>query len=301
MLHRVNNFEKNRLYSNENMKVSPEFLEELILDLKSQNYEFISLEEVYEVLNSGKHVKKKIVMTLDDGYKDNYTIAYPIFKKYNIPFTVYITTSFPEKNALLWWYILEDLILQEDVIELSDRQIFECKTKEQKEETFLKIRDIILTFEKKTFLESLKKLLIKYSINWYLKNDELCMNWDEIIELSKDDLCTIAGHTKNHFSFNQLSENEIIDEITDANKMIENKIGKKIEHFAYPFGSKHEVNKREFDIVKKFGFKTMTTTRNGNIYKEHKKFLECLPRLMLKENFNIKNIGRIRRKKVVTI
>jgi len=114
MLHRVSNFEKNKLFPNENMKVSPEFLENFIVELKNKGYSFISLDELHKILEKQEEVKKCIVFTLDDGYKDNYKIAYPIFKKYNIPFTIYITTSFPNKNAILWWYGLGTIILENE-------------------------------------------------------------------------------------------------------------------------------------------------------------------------------------------
>jgi peptidoglycan/xylan/chitin deacetylase (PgdA/CDA1 family) len=294
-------FEPNKLAPNENMKISPEFLEEFILHLRVKGYEFISLDRLYKILVSGEKVKKQIVFTMDDGYADNRTHAYPIFKKYNVPFAVYITTSFPDRTAVLWWYILEDLIVALDALVLGDGQKYRCRTTDEKVVTFMKIREIILSFKKDGFVESLNALFAHYDINWYSKNDELCMSWGQISELASDKLVTIAGHTKNHYALNQLSLNEAKSEIVEANKLIEEKIGKKIEHFAYPFGSIVEIGQREFNIVKSLGFKTATTTRRGNIYLEHKNYLECLPRIMLTENFDIKDIGKIRRQKVVTI
>lgn len=300
MLHRVHPFELNKLSSNENMKISPEFLDSFIVELKLKGYQFVSLDRVYEMLQSGEKVKKQIVFTLDDGYKDNYEIAYPIFKKYNIPFTVYITTSFPVDEAILWWYVLEDLILSNDFLKLGNGKTYKCKTKKEKEVVFLEIREMILGFKKENFLNSLNDLFCHYEIDWFGKNNELCMSWEQIIELSKDELCTIAGHTKNHYALNQLSIEEVKSEIVEANKLIEEKTGKKIEHFAYPFGSRVEIGQREFDIVKSLGFKTTTTTRLGTIYKEHRNHLECLPRVMLTEDFDLKGLGNIRRQKVVT-
>lgn len=301
MLHRVDNIDSNKLFPNEKMKVTPKFLEKFILELKSKGYEFISLDRLYEILQKREKVRKQIIFTLDDGYKDNYEKAYPIFKKYNVPFTIYVTTSFPENKAILWWYVLEDLILYHDHITLSNGLSFECTTKSQKENAFLRIREIILKFKPQNFLDSLNKLFINYEVNWVAKNKELCMSWEQIIELSKDNLCTIGNHTKNHFALNQLSVDEIKIEIIEANQIIKEKINKKVEHFAYPFGSKVEVGQREFEIVKSLGFKTATTTRRGNIYYEHKYYLECLPRVMLTENFLLKDIGKPRKQRVITV
>lgn len=301
MLHRVCPFEEGRLPPNENMKVSPEFLESFIVDLKEKGYDFISLDQVYEILQNKEIVEKKVVFTLDDGYRDNYEIAYPIFKKYNVPFTIYLTTSFPERTALLWWYVLEDIIINNDEVVLGTGQKIYCKSMREKVEAFMNIRKIILSVDQRNLKEFLDKLFSKYNIDWTEKCNELAMSWEQIIELSKDSLCTIGNHTKNHYALNKLSESEIISEIEDANRLIEEKIKRKVEHFAYPFGSRNEVNKREFDIVKKMGFKTATTTRDGNIFPEHRKYLECLPRVMLTEKFDLKQIGKIRKNRIVTI
>ena len=65
---------------------------------------------------------------------------------------------------------------------------------------------------------------------------------------------------------------------------------KRVDHFSYPFGSSKEVNEREFAIVKECGFKTSTTTRWGNIFKEHKDHKECLPRIHVSEKRDLYNV-----------
>ena len=293
MLHRVNELEKNKLSLNENLKISPHFLDSFIINLKNKGFNFISLDELFSILKSGKSARKKVVFTLDDGYKDNYISAYPIFKKHNVPFTIYVSTSFPDQKAILWWYILEDLIIKENSISLMNAQKFECITKSQKEMTFLKIRDIILKLGKENFIDNLSQLFNNYCIDWYSKSKEMAMSWDEVIELSNYELCTIASHTDNHLSLNKLSTSEELNEIVTANKKLELKTGKKIEHFAYPFGSQNEASNREYEIVKTLGFKTATTTIRGNIFKYHKNQMESLPRIMLTENFSLKKIRMI--------
>jgi len=301
MLHRVYPFEDGKLLPNENMKVSPLFLERFIIEFKSLGYEFISINELYEILKNNRNVKKQIVFTLDDGYKDNYVIAYPIFKKYNIPFTIYLSTSFPEKSAVLWWYVLEELIIKNHEIYLSNGNRYICKTSQDKIKTFLQIRETIMSFPQPNIQEKMTILFSKYDINWSKCCDELTLNWEEIQELSKDNLVTIAGHTKNHYMFKRLEENEIFLEIVEANNLIESKINKKIEHFSYPFGTRDEIGIREFEILKKMNFKTATTTRNGNIFLQHKEHLEALPRIMLTENLGLSDIGKIRKKRIIVL
>ncbi len=301
MLHRVHDFEKDKLPANENMKITPKFLENFILKLKSEGYSFISLDRLHEILQNNETVEKYAVFTLDDGYKDNYDYAYPIFKKYKIPFTIYITTSFPEKNAILWWYEIEDLIMKHDEIILSNNAKYICKTIEQKTKVFLEIRALIISLQQKNLLSQLNNLFDNYDVDWAGKCYELTMNWAQIKELSKDEMVTIASHTTHHYALRQLDDDECKSEIEEANKLIELRIGGKVEHFAYPFGGVNEVGKREFNLIKSLGLKTAVTTRVGGIYPEHKDFPELLPRIMLTEDFKVRDVGRVRRKRVAVL
>jgi len=81
-----------------------------------------------------------------------------------------------------------------------------------------------------------------------------------------------------------------------TNELIQSKIGKKVEYFAYPFGSKNEVGKREFEIVKKLGFKTATTTRNGNILKNIAIFLNLFQGLCLQKILILKILVELEEK-----
>lgn len=299
-LHRVHPFEKWKLAPNENMKITPEFLENFVVKLKTEGYKFISLDSLYDILIHKERVEKQIVLTFDDGYKDNFVYAFPVLKKHAIPFTIYITTSFINRTTILWWYALEDLILLKDEISLSTGHTFSCKTIPDKVFSFMKIREIILSLDQNNLLEELNKLFRFYDINWSAKCDSLALNWSEVIQLSMNELVTIGGHTNNHFALNKISDMDVLRELNESHSLIESFINKPVLHFSYPYGTTDTVGKKEFDIIKKVKLKTATTTRAGNIYYKHIDFLHSLPRIMLTENFNIENIGLIRKSRIVT-
>ena len=70
-------------------EITPARLESLIVEYQHKGYEFVSIAEVAERMK-GKSNGKFVAVTLDDGYANNYEIAYPIFKKYNVPFCIYV-------------------------------------------------------------------------------------------------------------------------------------------------------------------------------------------------------------------
>lgn len=63
--------------------------------LKEYGYTSITPEELYDFIVSGSQLPEKpVLITFDDGYKDNYTNAYPIMKKYGFKGTIFVVTGF---------------------------------------------------------------------------------------------------------------------------------------------------------------------------------------------------------------
>ena len=300
MLHRVSDFETNKIFPNENLKVSPKFLDSFICNLKLNGYKLISIEELLENIHLKKEIKKQIVFTLDDGYLDNYLNAYPIFKKHNVPFTIYLCPGLIDRSITAWWHDVEDIISESDIIRFDNKTIV-CKTKKEKLNAFFVLRSKILKLDKNQYFIIMNSFLEDNNINSKKNASNLFMQWKHVVELSNDKLVTIGSHTKNHFPLNQLSKKEIIDDVIGANELIEKKINKKVNHFAFPYGTINEVEKNEIEILNNLGFRSVVTARSGNIYNDHLNYISCLPRIMLTEKFKIDDIGKIRRKKIVTI
>jgi len=68
--------------------------------IKDNGYTTLTLKELYDYFENKTPVPdKSVVITLDDGYEDNYTAAFPILKKYDLKATVFVITSQTDKNA----------------------------------------------------------------------------------------------------------------------------------------------------------------------------------------------------------
>jgi len=87
------------------IKVSVDNFRKQMEFLKRHSYKSISLEEAYAFIKNGKEIpKKSILITFDDGWKDNYLNAYPILEEYGFKFAVFLTVDKigKDKQFLNW-------------------------------------------------------------------------------------------------------------------------------------------------------------------------------------------------------
>ena len=88
------------------LAVTAETFERQMRFLKQHNYNVVALEELVELIDSRQDIPAKtVVITFDDGYKNNFTHAFPVLEEYQIPATLFIITNEvgrPQDDRLSW-------------------------------------------------------------------------------------------------------------------------------------------------------------------------------------------------------
>ncbi len=68
--------------------------------LRENGYHVISLDQLFGFLTFKNQIpKKSVVITIDDGWRSTYDIAYPILKQYNYPATLFVYTNLITGNS----------------------------------------------------------------------------------------------------------------------------------------------------------------------------------------------------------
>ena len=99
------------------LRTSAAFLEALTVHYLSKGIDIISLDEALARLDT-QAPKPFVCFTFDDGYRDNLQVALPLFARYGLPFTVFITTCFVHRTMNVWWAGLAQLLQQCDRVEV---------------------------------------------------------------------------------------------------------------------------------------------------------------------------------------
>ncbi len=270
---------------NSGLEITPEFLAEVIQFVRNKGYQIVSIEQSYEImLQEETSDAPFVVFTIDDGYRDNFEYALPVFKQLDCPFTIFIAPQITDGTCELWWRGLEQVIVGQDVIagEIAGEKFdLQTGTVDQQNEAFAKLYWPLRNLPEPGQRQWIRQFCDQHNVDL----DKMCatqaMNWDEVRAIAADPLCTIGAHTIHHYAISKLDADDAIKEATDSRDRIEKEIGKRPEFFAYPYCDEGSAGRRDFDLMHKAGFKMALTTRKGLVYPEHKNHLTALPRLSL--------------------
>lgn len=285
-------FQPNRL-----LEISPEFLDDVLRDLRRAQIDIISLDEMQRRLVERDFRRRFVCLTFDDGYRDNLRYALPILKKYDAPFALYIPTSFPDQQGELWWLILEEVIARNTRVALrmdgQDRR-YTCDSTEAKYELYEHIYWWLRSLETEEELRAaVRDLGGRYGIDGAALCKDLCMTWDEIGQIAADPLATIGAHTVNHVMLRKVEADDVRREMQLSASVIETALGKRPQHFSYPVGDRTSAGPREFRAAADLGFKTAVTTRPGVLFPEHSAYLTALPRISLNGEYQQRRYAKV--------
>jgi peptidoglycan/xylan/chitin deacetylase (PgdA/CDA1 family) len=297
MLHHVRPARRDRFQPNRLLEVTPRFLEGVVRHLRRSGVDLVSLDEMHRRLAERDFGRRFACITFDDGYRDNKQWAYPILKAAEVPFAIYVPTSFPDRLGQLWWLALEEVIARNDRISLlmdGEERYVECADVGAKQEVF----DFLYFWLRERSSEDeilgiVRDLAGRYGVDMRAMCDELCMDWPEIAEIATDPLVTIGAHTVNHVMLSKASEGVARSELQLGRSVLEAALGVRPMHLAYPYGDRETVGPREFRIAAELGFKTAVTTRPGVLFPTHTEYLTALPRLSLNGEFQRSRYVRV--------
>jgi peptidoglycan/xylan/chitin deacetylase (PgdA/CDA1 family) len=277
---RAGRFQPNRL-----LEVRPRFLRRVVRWLRRAGFDLVSIDEMCRRLREQDLQKRFVVITIDDGYRDTLEWAYPILKKHEVPFTLYVPTSFPDGIGELWWLALEAVVARNKRIVLlidGKERAFDSATVAEKRHVYEQLYGWVRSFKSEDRLRHVvRDLAGRYQVDMPALCRELCMGWSEIESLAADPLVTIGAHTVNHVMLAKVPEKTARAEMEMSRTVIESAVGKRPQHFSFPVGDRTSAGPREFRIAAELGFKTAVTTRPGVIFPEHRHHFTALPRISL--------------------
>ena len=260
--------------------ISGRFLDAVIGYVIAEGCSVVTLGEMYRRLPAREARPHMVVFTFDDGYRDNLTVAAPIFARHGVPWTLYLTTGLPDRTCTYWWGALERLILQRERVDLDiggAPAVFETRTLRQKRVAFSRIAERVR-------FDGGPELSLRIRERYGIDDRQLlaadALSWSEVRQLHGQGV-EIGAHAVSHGALSRLSLDEARFEMAQSRSRIADMTGTLPDHFAAPFGTPDTVGPRESELARALSFKTLATTRSANVGPVAHTDLFQLPRITL--------------------
>ncbi len=199
---------------------------------------------------------RHVLITFDDGYQDNFDLAFSALRRHGLPATFFIATGFIDDPRLPWWDEIASQIrcTDLDTIDLPEWLPEPMPLIVGQRESV--IRTLLRKFKSlpgdgsDRFMADLRDATQTSATS--LHQDDLWMSWDMIREMDAAGM-TIGGHTVNHVVLSMASPEDQWEEISTCAARIEAEVGKRMEYFAYPVGNRNSFNSDSIDCLRKLG------------------------------------------------
>jgi peptidoglycan/xylan/chitin deacetylase (PgdA/CDA1 family) len=221
------------------------------------HYSPISLTRAAEgLLNGNAWPDNALVVTVDDGYHDFYRNAYPAFREYGIPATVYLVSEFLDGRIWLWVDQVRWAYLNSQAALGSHEQRLKAAL------TAIETAKQMPNAQRLAWLEALPGEL-GVNIPGQPPAEYEPMTWDDVRAAANGGM-DFGAHTCTHPILSRLAgEGDLTSEIGGSKRRIEDQLGRAVEHFCYPNGSPGDFTDAAVEVVRQSGFRTATTTTVG--------------------------------------
>jgi len=213
-----------------------------------QHYKPVALENA---IPGNQSTKINVVFTFDDGWRDNYTIAFPIARAYGIPFTIFVCPGVLGQSEPFWPEQACSLMhtLGKDAHEIS---------------ATVEGLKRLPSSERDRYFSSLREQALRAGTLPQPSIEDQVLSSGEILEMHRAGV-SFGSHTQTHQILTSLPMDVVERELAKSKSAVEELLGQPCTMLAYPNGDwSREVRDLAYDV----GFRVAVTTQRGGWTKE---------------------------------
>lgn len=231
-------------------------------------YLLLPLAEACERLYEGAIDRPAAVITFDDGYQNNYDVAFPILRALSIPATVFLTTGFIGAETTPWFCQLHQALIEtsrSSLVWRSDR--YELSGRQARSRALAALQAGLKRLPQPQLLDDLQAILDDLGADGArpLEPDSpfRMLGRDAIAVMSASGLVEFGAHTHSHAILSLLSAEQAATEIETSIRAVQNLSGRTCRLFAYPNGQAGDYNAGVMAALSSVGIQAAVTAIDG--------------------------------------
>jgi peptidoglycan/xylan/chitin deacetylase (PgdA/CDA1 family) len=236
------------------------------MSMLRKKYAVANPDELRELIAQPSKVRRlRVAITFDDGYRDNYTDAFPILKSHGIAATFFLPTQFVGTRHLPWWDQIAYVVRHSKTSEIKLTYPRPATVTVDREHPGPAIQAVLRLFKDPTveqakFLEELERacgLGVPAQAE-----DRQFLTWEEADEMARAGMA-IASHTHNHRILSQLAADEQREELTRSRDELKTRSFDHADCLAYPVGNTDSFSAETRQYAKEAGYKFAFSNYGG--------------------------------------
>jgi peptidoglycan/xylan/chitin deacetylase (PgdA/CDA1 family) len=263
--HRVGNANET-LYDSGTFSCTAEELDCQIESMK-RRYRMATLEEVLEMLSGNARLSEPVVLiTFDDGYIDNYQIAFPILRRHGVPGVFFLPTAFVGTGRLPWWDIIAYIVKRSPktriCLHYPEPGTFDL-AKDDVDSCIMHI----LRFYKQPSMQDRDRFIGELekaceSSRPPIDADRCFLSWDEARQMQQAGMA-FGSHTHTHEILSKLSPEHQQEEVVVSRKILQDELRRNIDTLAYPVGARHAFTEDTIAVLRQAGYRAAFSHYGG--------------------------------------
>jgi peptidoglycan/xylan/chitin deacetylase (PgdA/CDA1 family) len=227
------------------------------MDYLSRYYHPVSLEQCLSWIYENRPLPPRaLLITFDDGYRDNLIHALPILAARKMPFVLFAATGYLEDECVFFWDWAGEAFRHSPVKSAKLPKLGERSWKDGSDDAVANewVQTIIRLDEsaRAMAIDELSEILKHPVQERPLAGTHL--TWSDLKEMLRNG-CTVGAHTVSHPMIASLSLEEAEQEIQTSKVALENRLGVPVQSFAFPFGEKTHYRDKYLPILSRVGIK----------------------------------------------
>jgi len=239
-------------------KVSVEAFRRQLSYVKGQ-FPVISLGDLVSQLKTrALRAPVQVVITFDDGYRDNCDYALPLLRAFDLTAAFFLATKYIGREHPIWDYeiALRVLVASRGLSEVDLPGIgrLAVDAYRSREAWLAEINERmkgVTDMEREELLGMMHAQAGGGEIP--LADSDCCMTWEQVKTMRASGM-EIGAHTHSHPSLARIPLAVARDEIATSKRLIEDQLGERCAHFAFPFGSANDYDENLISEVERAGF-----------------------------------------------
>jgi peptidoglycan/xylan/chitin deacetylase (PgdA/CDA1 family) len=224
------------------------------------------LDEAIEIVEQAKKPRGTVVLlTFDDGYLDNYEIAFPVLSSHGIQGVFFLPTSFIGTNRIPWWDLIAAIIKRsrKSSFRLSYPSIHQFDI--ARDGALAVVEKVLWVFKREAvedtecFLAALEEACDSPRPD---KSERCFLNWEEAAAMLRGRMA-VGSHTHSHEILSRLSEERQLEELVLSKRILEDRLGEPIRAMSYPVGLPESFSSTTRDAAQKAGYRAAFSFYGG--------------------------------------